>query len=205
MKMSEIYYIGGSPCSGKSTVSEKLAEKYGFDYYRVDDDLFAFMEEAAAAGDELLTEIMGKSTDQMWLRDPENLHDEELTVYKKIFPYYMEKFRSLRSERPLIVEGAALLPDLIHGAGVKDAKFLAMVPTKEFQVKHYSMREWVDEYLADCSNMKAAFANWMDRDALFAKAIHGRALALGYKTLVVDGSKSLDETFDMIVDYFGLK
>lgn len=25
-----IYYIGGSPCSGKSTVAARLAEKYGF-------------------------------------------------------------------------------------------------------------------------------------------------------------------------------
>lgn len=26
--MTNIYYVGGSPCSGKSTVAEILAEKY---------------------------------------------------------------------------------------------------------------------------------------------------------------------------------
>lgn len=34
--MTDIYYIGGSPCSGKSTVAEMIAEKYGFHYYKVD-------------------------------------------------------------------------------------------------------------------------------------------------------------------------
>ena len=29
------YFIGGSPCSGKSTVAEMLSEKYGFYYYKL--------------------------------------------------------------------------------------------------------------------------------------------------------------------------
>jgi len=33
------YYIGGSPCSGKSTIAEIAAEKYGLFYFKVDDFL----------------------------------------------------------------------------------------------------------------------------------------------------------------------
>ena len=32
----EIYYIGGSPCSGKSTVAEALAQQYGLAYFKAD-------------------------------------------------------------------------------------------------------------------------------------------------------------------------
>ena len=39
--MTNIYFIGGSPCSGKSTVAEILAEKYDLYYFKVDD----FLEE----------------------------------------------------------------------------------------------------------------------------------------------------------------
>ena len=37
--MKEIYYMGGSPCSGKSTAAEILAERYGLYYFKVDDYL----------------------------------------------------------------------------------------------------------------------------------------------------------------------
>lgn len=40
--MSDIYYIGGSPSSGKSTVAEIIADKFGFHYYKVDDYLESF-------------------------------------------------------------------------------------------------------------------------------------------------------------------
>ena len=44
--MTNIYYIGGSPCSGKSTVAEILAEKYDLYYFKVDD----FLEEYTKMG-----------------------------------------------------------------------------------------------------------------------------------------------------------
>ena len=31
-----VYYIGGSPCSGKSTVAEALAARYGLTYFKAD-------------------------------------------------------------------------------------------------------------------------------------------------------------------------
>ena len=33
------YYIGGSPCAGKSTVAEILSKKYNLYYFKVDDFL----------------------------------------------------------------------------------------------------------------------------------------------------------------------
>lgn len=31
-----IYYIGGSPCAGKSSVAEILSRRYGLNYFKVD-------------------------------------------------------------------------------------------------------------------------------------------------------------------------
>lgn len=33
----DIYWIGGSPCSGKSTIAEILAEKHDFTVFKCDD------------------------------------------------------------------------------------------------------------------------------------------------------------------------
>ena len=34
---SQAYVLGGSPCSGKSTIAEKLSKRFGWGYYKVDD------------------------------------------------------------------------------------------------------------------------------------------------------------------------
>ena len=37
--MIDTYYIGGSPCRGKSTIAEILSKKYNLHYFKVDDYL----------------------------------------------------------------------------------------------------------------------------------------------------------------------
>ena len=35
--ISKAYILGGSPCSGKSTIAERLAAEFDLHYYKVDD------------------------------------------------------------------------------------------------------------------------------------------------------------------------
>ena len=34
---SQTYILGGSPCSGKSTIAERLSSEFNLSYYKVDD------------------------------------------------------------------------------------------------------------------------------------------------------------------------
>jgi len=43
----KILFIGGSPCSGKSTVAERIEKEFGMKYFRADDYLDDFMNRAA--------------------------------------------------------------------------------------------------------------------------------------------------------------
>ena len=202
--MSKIYYIGGSPCCGKSTISEMISQKYDFNYYRVDDDLFDFIEKGAAEGDELLSRISVMSADELWLREPIVLHKEELMVYDKLFPYFVSKIRAFDKSKPLIVEGNALLPELMKKLGVNKSDYVCITPTKEFQIEQYQKREWVDDYLADSSDKLQAFANWMDRDALFAEVVRKQGRNLEYTGFIVDGTISISQMFNIIVKALGI-
>lgn len=42
-----VYYIGGSPCSGKSTTAEILSKKYDLYYFKVDDYLDKYIVDFA--------------------------------------------------------------------------------------------------------------------------------------------------------------
>lgn len=60
----DIFYIGGSPCSGKSTVAEALAPRYGLAHFKADDHLDTFTTRGAAAGLPVCRRILSMSGDE---------------------------------------------------------------------------------------------------------------------------------------------
>ena len=179
----EIYYIGGSPCSGKSTVAEALAERYGLAYFKADDHLEEFTARGAAAGLPVCQRILRMTADETWLRPPQTQCQEELDFYAEIAPFVTEKLAALTAAR-VIAEGAAFLPSLTANA----AHYIAITPSREFQFSRYRQRPWVPLVLKDCSDKELAFSNWMERDALFAEEIRRQCTRLGLPHLLTDGS-----------------
>ncbi|MBR2923816.1 MAG: hypothetical protein IKC28_02195 [Clostridia bacterium] len=199
-----IYCIGGSPCSGKSTVAQALAIKHGLQYFKVDDHLDRYMKQGAADGKEACAHSAAMSPEEIWMRDPLVQCQEELRIYEEIFPYVLADWNAIQSEKGIITEGAAYLPALMQAQGFPADHYLALTPTKAFQVSHYEKREWVPYVLADCSDKARAFANWMERDALFAKAVQQQCGELGYVSLINDGSMAVDRLMGMVENHFGL-
>lgn len=195
----EIYCIGGSPCSGKSTVAAALAARYGITYFKADDYLDEFIPRGAATGLPICQRIRRMSTDETWLRPPDVQCREEFDFYREVFPFVMEKLQALHSPR-VIAEGAAFLPCLMADA----AHYIAITPSREFQISRYSQRPWVPHVLQDCSNKEQAFANWMERDALFARDIRCQCAQLGLHHLLTDGSVSPEERLAQVAAHFRL-
>ena len=144
------------------------------------------------------------SLDQLWLRTPEKLKEEELLTYEKLFRYFINALNSLDQDTPIITEGAAFLPSLVNKIGIDKTHYVCIVPTRDFQVHHFSRRTWVNDYLSSCSDKEKAFNNWMERDVLFALSVLNQAKEIGYTTLVVDGSKNIEENFQIIIEASGL-
>ena len=199
----EVWYIGGSPCSGKSTVAEQLAARFGLTHYRVDDDLDALIDEGAAKGWPVCSRIRSLSPEETWMRDPAEQCREELAFYREVSGLVRARLQGLRAER-VVAEGAAFLPELARLWGVAPQRFVAIMPTREFQISRYSRRPWVSQVLRDCSDPAAAFANWMERDALFAEEVRRQCVRPGYASLLTDGSVSGEECLAQIAAHFGL-
>ena len=202
--MQNVYYIGGSPCCGKSTIAERISKKYGFLHYRADDFWTEFVKKGAEEGDAWLQHISALSVDQLWLMEPEKLREQELLTYGKLFAYFIEAIQSLDKNTPVIAEGAAFLPSLISKIGVDKAHYICVVPTKQFQISHCAKRIWVKDALAFYADKEKAFSHWMERDALFAVSVLKQARQAGYEALVVDGAKTVDENFRFVVEAFML-
>ena len=203
--METIYYIGGGTCCGKSTIAELLSEKYGFPYYKLDDDLWRFTELVAANGNSYAAATLAGSLEDMWMRDPVEMCADELAFYADMFPFAREALAAHTGDRPLITEGAGWLPSLMHTAGIPKNRYFCMAPTRAFQLEKYAQRPWIKNFIEDTSDPEQAFSNWMERDVLFSEQVMTDAVKRGYATLLVDGSSSIEETMRMVEQAFGLR
>ncbi|KXT82375.1 AAA family ATPase [Streptococcus panodentis] len=183
-----LYLIGGSPCSGKSTISSFLARQYDLVHIKIDDLTDQLTEQAILDRAPISFLRRDRSPDQIWLRRPEAMADEEWYFYEEIFPY-LKSYLIKNQEQSLLVEGAGLLPHLVNSLTLPNA-YLCLTPTADFQLTHYAKREWVPYILKGCSNPEEAFKNWMQRDILFAQRVREEAAKLGYPSLVTDGSQT---------------
>ena len=209
---TEIYYIGGSPCSGKTTFARYLAAKTGMYHLELDDLLGKYALLGSQKGWSACQRQWAGTPDEIWLREPGEQCRQEIDFYREIFPLIQDDLSQLERdrkitlfaeqsleipaahlERGMILEGAALLPELMQAAGISRRRYICMTAVKEFQIRHYRKRDWAMQMLQGCSDQEQAFANWMERDVLFAEKIREQCQVFDYRFWTADGTQTLEE------------
>ena len=201
----DTYYIGGSPCAGKSSVAEILSEKYGLYYFKVDDFLDRYMQAGARKGHPICRKAAGMNAEQIWMREPLIQCEEEFQIYREIFGFVAADLKRIDWKGGILTEGAAYLPELMKQSGIPGSRYLSITPTKEFQITHYRKRDYVPIVLDGCRDKEKAFCNWMERDILFAREVRRQCLKENYASVINDGTMELDELAALVAAHFGLK
>jgi hypothetical protein len=196
-----MYWIGGSPCAGKSSVAALLAARHGLVHFECDAGADSRLTRMARRRPPAFAELTELGTCERLARPPQWQASREVTFYHEQFDFLLEE---IPSSPRVLVEGADLLPELLRRLDVPPERAIWIVPTAEFQLSHYRLREWVVPYLKDCPHPAQAFANWMRRDVLFAEHVRRQAAEVGGTVIVVDGSRSVDEIAGAVGDHFGL-
>lgn len=202
--MAKIYYIGGSPCAGKSTVAEILSQKYDLYYFKVDDFLDSYTKSGALKGYLICKKTVELNAEQIWMRDPSLQCREEFQFYEEVFEYIVSDLNQISCKNGIITEGAAYVPNLIKQLGIPSSRYLSITPTKEFQISHFRKRTFVPYVLEGCRDMEQAFSNWMGRDVLFAEEVRKQCRENKYRSITNDGSISVDELVHLTAAHFGL-
>jgi adenylate kinase family enzyme len=203
--MIETYYIGGSPCSGKSTIAKILAEKYNLTYFKVDDYLDEYTKKGALQGYNICKNQLKMNAEQLWMREPLLQCQEEFLFYEEIFEYILSDLKKITNNSAIITEGAAYLPTLIKKFNISKDRFFSVVPTREFQIFHYKQRAWVPHALSGCKNKEKAFLNWMERDALFALEVNQQCAEIGFSSITNDGNVEIETLACILSQHFGLR
>lgn len=208
-KLSHIYWIGGSPCSGKTSIARMLTEEQGFRYYKSDDFYDDHLLRSQPALQPKLNKLKGLSWGQYWSDQFCSISVEQQTkdtidIYEEQFPMMIEDLLSLPSSTPIIVEGAIVLPQRLAPLLEHSNQAIWLLPTSGFQITKYAQRPWVHDVLELTEDPEEAFRNWMQKEIGFARKIEEATRLHDFKFLKVDGNTSLEETFNYVKNHFKL-
>jgi hypothetical protein len=145
------------------------------------------------------------SWEARWMRPVAALLAEVIACYSEHFSLVLEDLLAMGAGRPVLVEGSALLPDLVQPWLGEARQAAWVVPAPEFQRLHYSQRAFIRGILAECSDPETAFGHWMARDIRFGRWVLARTHSLGLPSLVVDGRHDLASNAARLVEIFGLQ
>jgi len=201
--LSLAYILGGSPCSGKSTLAERLVAKYQLEHYKLDDCQSDHLQRCRSNRQPIMWRVSKFSWGELFTQPISEQVAEELAFYAERFEMILEDLRAYDPQPPVVLEGAALLPELIHHYPVDPGRGLYLIPTLEFQFHHYELRPWIKNILKVCENPEQAFNNWMMRDHHFEQEIIRQAKIYRYPFRTVDDSTGIDEMYKMVSRIIG--
>ena len=203
-RLEGVFWLGGSPCSGKTSISEIIARRFGLDVYHVDEAFESHAQRFDPLRQPALTKWSKSSWNQRWMQPVDSLVQDVIACYREHFTLILEDIFSLPKRRALLVEGSALPPAQVRSVLSSPSHAVWLIPSADFQITHYSKRDWVRSILAQCSQPDVAFQNWMERDIRFAQWIEAEASATHLSLLRVDGNRTIEENAAAVARHFQL-
>lgn len=180
--MEQVFFIGGSTCSGKSTLARSLARQRGWRHFCVDDHLGEYAARGEESGGAICAKHAGMSLSEFWMRDPKEQCEELVEFYHEVFPFVLGDLvlEAMASDVPVVAEGIAFLPELLNESGVDSKHCAYLVAARPLHDELYRARAWTSQLLEGCEDRSRAFQLWMERDNLFAQHVRRQARNSGY-------------------------
>jgi hypothetical protein len=195
--------MGGSPCSGKSSIAKILSGRRELQYYQCDGAFDEHGRRVSALGQPTFHKLLNMTWDEIWTRPVDIQLREEIAIYREEFDMILDDLLALPKSPPILAEGTALLPDCVNDVLVNHNHAIWIVPSESFQREHYPDRgPWVHGILRQCTDPDLAFQNWMDRDVAFAKWVARRTTELGLEMIEVDGRRTIADNARAVARHF---
>lgn len=202
-ELANIRWIGGGTGSGKSSIAIALAERHGLERYNYDwHDARDHSERTRADRHPVRAAFLAMTVDEQWIdRTPRQMADEAIAEFAERFEMVLDDVAALTADR-VIADGFGLLPELIASVDADRRHAIFLLPTPEFRDWALATRGWIAR--EGTRDPVRARANKLTRDALLTDHVRERARALGYPTIVVDGTRSLAEITAEVAARLGL-
>jgi cytidylate kinase len=189
--LSHALWIGGPPCSGKSSVAAALADRFGLQLYHV--DARTWVHEARMPR----TEFGLLTMDERWVdATPDRMLGWFVTTSRHRFRLVLEDLRELPEAPGAVVEGPQLFPTSVAAVLRDPAHALFLLPDPDDVAERRRRRG----PMRGASDGARATENVIARDLLIAAEVEREARDLRLATLRAD--VPLDELVERAAAHF---
>ncbi len=201
---SIIYWLGGSTCAGKTTISNILSEKYGFIVYHCDEYLGKHIEKSNAQEHPNLNRVSKISWNDILSMKVEEYLKWTIGLFKEEFKMILDDLYKLSDGKPILVEGVGLLPELINKE-ISDINHAIWIVADElFYKMHQIERKELFERIKECSNPEQALENYTNYDLAMGRYIINDAKRLGLNAIEIGNDCEIIKNIETISSYFKL-
>lgn len=204
-RLAHVLWLGGSACSGKTAVAERLVASRGLAVYQTDEVFERHRRRADPVLHAAFCRVGDLRGEELWAAPAAEQAAEMLAFHREHFTLVLEDLLQTSPEQPLLAEGSCLLPECVAPLLSSARQALWLVATAQFRRLHYRERgDSVRQELAGCGDPAAAFERWMARDDALAdwRIAEVRRLRLHWSS--IDGLAAADETAALAAEHFGL-
>jgi 2-phosphoglycerate kinase len=204
-QLSHVYWIGGGSGAGKSTIARRLAVEHGMQLYVTDEVMSDHTRRSTADEAPYLHRFIEMSMDERWVnRSPQDMLDSFHWFRGEGFGLIVEDLVALPSDRPIVVEGFRLLPELVAPLLGPHRHGVWLVPTPEFRRAALESRGGLWSIAGKTTDPDRALANLLERERMFTARMVTDAERLGLPIITVDATMSEGELTERVSAAVGL-
>jgi hypothetical protein len=204
-RLSNVLWIGGGPCVGKTTLSRLLAGKWDLKIYNIDWHAVrehALPEHALRPAARAFARL---SMDERWaVPSPAEMLERSIAVWQEGFALVLKDLLALPRSRTIVAEGPGAFPWCVAPLLSSARQAIFLVPTRERR-EIVAVRRWgtgQQGRFPGIVERERALTNVRARDDLLDARIVSSCDELGLRCERLDGSLDLDDSLAVLEDHF---
>ena len=215
--LSHVYWIGGGAAGGKTTVSRRLCEEFGFRRWSGDGRWIEHWQTATPERNPIAHRIgstvrQGGSFEWFFGRTGQEIADDYVTMARVEFEDAIDELTGMSADSPIVVDAFLGLPELVlKVADPERAVFL--ISTEEFMREMWTLRTTegspgflpiLKRQLDSCSDPQRAVENFIESNLIQNRLVAEQSRGSGATLIITGGSLTLEETYAAAKHHFRL-
>ena len=199
--LSHVLWIGGATDTGKTTISQIVAERHRLQIYHYDRYDQLQLERLAQTLPRYRA-FLDASLEERWiLPEPEELLQFVLQSFQDKFPLVLKSLLDFPKKPMIVAEGFGFTPELLFPILSSVRQAIWLVPSEDFKWASMERRN-KPSFKDKVSDPERATRNVFVRDMLLAKQVSVQAESCGLTVYEIDGTRSAEDMATLVEQHF---